>query len=559
MPTAPPPAVPPASPYAAEDYTPAEQEVLSRYFTDVEGPVFALVGLPEVVKGALFARYSRTTKSLRRLFLDEFYDAPESGIRAVAEQVSPDDPTVGRARAEDLFHRVFTDYGDDSVAQLGAAHLACEQASNLLTKVLEWGRIAAYLEQSTRYLYYDRPLGGRYRYLVPSEAAAAGLDDEYRAVLDRAFRTYSDLTAPMTAYYRTLFPQQPGDSDFVYRSTIKAKVCDDLRGLLPAATLSSVGIHASGQAYEMLLIRMLAHPLEEVRWYAGLMLEELRKVIPSFLRRVDLPDRGGAWTAYLAATAAAVRSAAAAIPAAPEPRPEVTLVAWDPDAERKVAAGALYAATDLPDDQVAAYVAGLPDEEVGRILALYAGERGNRRHKPGRALERVAYRFDVLCDYGIFRDLQRHRMLTLEWQRLGTAHGYETPDAVAEIGAQAAWDEVMEAGAALTARLEGAAGPEAAQYAVPFAYRVRFFLHMNAREAFHLLELRTGRGGHPGYRRVCQEMHRLIAEQAGHTRLAAAMRYVDYGSADLERLDSERRAAARRAAAGLADPDPDGA
>ncbi|MBU1492903.1 MAG: FAD-dependent thymidylate synthase [Actinobacteria bacterium] len=548
------PAAPPATEYHTESFTDGERATLDRFFTSTTGPVFALVDLPEVVKAALFARYSRTTKSLRRLFLDEFHDAPEVGIAAVAGRIDPHDPATGRRKAEALFDRVFTEYGDDSVAQLGAAHLACEQASNLLTKVLEWGRIASYLEQSTRYLYYDRKLGGRYRYLVPAEVEAAGLGGEYRAVQDASFATYSALTGRLTAYHESLFPQQAGDSDFVYRSTIRAKVCDDLRGLLPASTLSNVGIHASGQAYEAMLIRMLAHPLEEVRFYAGLMLEELRKVIPSFLRRVDLPDRGSAWTRYLADTAQAMREIGTGIGEPPEDRPEVTLVEWDPDAERKVATGALYAVTDLPDDQVAAYVSRLPDTEIGRIISAYAGDRVNRRHKPGRAVERVAYRFDILCDYGIFRDLQRHRLLTLEWQRLGVGHGYLTPSSLSEIGGVAGWDQAMDRSAGLHRLLAERVGAEVAQYAVPFAYKIRFYLHLDAREAFHLLELRTGRGGHPGYRRVCQEMHRLIRDQAGHTRIAAAMRYVDHGGADLERLDSERKAAARRAAAGVAEP-----
>jgi len=549
------PVTPPASEYFTEAFSDSESAILDRFFTSTTGPVFGLVNLPEVVKGALFARYSRTTKSLRRLFLDEFYDEPEAGIAAVADQIDPDDPSLGRRKAETLFTRVFTEYGDDSVAQLGSAHLACEQASNLLTKTLEWGRIASYLEQSTRYLFYDRKLGGRYRYLIPAEVEAAGMSDEYRAVQDASFGTYSALTGRLTAYYQTLFPQQAGDSDFVYRSTIKAKVCDDLRGLLPASTMSNVGIHASGQAYEMMLVRMLAHPLQEVRFYAGLMLVELRRVIPSFLRRVDLPDRGSAWTRYLAETTGAMRDIGQAIPTPSADRPEVTLVEWDPDAERKVAAGALYSVTDLPDDQLASHVATLPREEIGRIINAYAGDRSNRRHKPGRAMERVAYRFDILCDYGIFRDLQRHRLLTLEWQRLGASHGYITPPSLLEIDRVSAWDEAMERSARLHERLVVAVGPEAAQYAVPFAYKVRFYMQLNAREAFHLLELRTGQGGHPGYRRVCQEMHRLIREQAGHTVIADAMSFVDYGGADLERLNSERRAAARRAAAGIAEPD----
>jgi thymidylate synthase ThyX len=166
-------------------------------------------------------------------------------------------------------------------------------------------------------------------------------------------------------------------------------------------------------------------------------------------------------------------------------------------------------------------------------------------------MERTSYRFDVLSDYGIFRDLQRHRMLTIEWQRLSTDHGYITPDALADIDATAAWDEVMDRTAALAERVAAAFGPAVAQYAVPFAYRVRYYIQMNAREAFHLLELRSQASGHPGYRRVAQEMHRLIRDEAGHRVIADAMQYVDHNDYDLARLEGERRAAAKQAALGL--------
>ncbi len=550
------PTTPPT--YHPEEFTSEERLVLERFFTNVDGPVFALVNLPEVVKGALFARYSRSPKSLRRLFLDEFYDRPEIGIGAVADHLEGDDPAVRLSRAEDLYERVFTQYGDDSVAQLGGAHLACEQASNVLTKVLEWGRLASYLEQSTRYIFYDTTLGGRYRYHIPAEIAASELADDYVTAMDSLFDTYTSLMTRIVPYYETMHPQEEGDSSFVWRSTIRARACDDLRGLLPAATTSNVGIFASGQAYEMLLIRMRAHPLAEVRAYADLILTELRKVIPAFMRRVDVPDRGGAWSEYLHATATAVQEIASAIDAEPEPRPEVTLVEWDPDAEDKIAAAALYSVTNLPDDQLMRIVAGMPPEDKQRLLEAYVGDRRNRRHKPGRAMERSAYRFDILCDYGIFRDLQRHRMLTLEWQRLSTDHGYVTPAAIDDIEGREVWDEAMATAADLYRKVVDALGTDVAQYVVPFAYRIRFSMQMNVREAFHLLELRTQEGGHPDYRRVCQQMHREIAETAGHRILAGAMRFVDHRDHALGRLATERRAAAKRAALGIDDPEDDG-
>ncbi|HSE06832.1 MAG TPA: FAD-dependent thymidylate synthase [Methylomirabilota bacterium] len=525
---------------AVETFTDAERAALAPYFTELDGPVFALVNLPEVVKGALFARYSRSAKSLRRLFLDEFLEQAEPP-RAVG--------SVGTTRAEQLYERVFNEYGDDSVAQLGGVHLACEGASNVLTKVLEWGRLMAYLEQSTRYVpYTDRP-DGRWKYHVPVELEGHPLRARYVEVLDRAFETYAGWIDPMREYWTRRFPTPPAERDAAYRMTIRAKALDSLRGLLPAATRSNVGIFGTGQGYEALLLRMRAHPLQEVRDYGDLMLAELRKVIPAFLRRLERPERGGVWARYLAETAEATAAVAARLLAGiePEPRPEVTLTDWDPEGEVKVVAAALYAASRLPDDQLLAVARKLGPEERREVLEAYAGRRENRRHKPGRAFERTAYRFDVLGDYGAFRDLQRHRLLTLEWQPLSTRHGYVTPDELADAGALLEWTRVMEESAALHDAL-AAAAPAAAPYAVAMAYRVRFYLELNAREAMHVIELRTAPQGHPAYRRICQAMHRLIAEQAGHRALAAAMRHADHSDAEGGRLDAERAAEHRRGA-----------
>ena len=527
---------------AVETFTAEERAALAPHFTNLDGPVFALVNLPEVVKGALFARYSRSAKSLRRLYLDEFREGAgaDAGTHA-----------VGTTRADALYERVLSDYGDDSVAQLGGVHLACEGASNLLTKVLEWGRLMAYLEQSTRYVpYTDRP-GGAWKYHIPAELAGHSLRARYVETLDRAFETYARWIEPMQAFWSARVPRESGQAEGPWRMTVRAKALDSLRGLLPAATRSNVGIFGTAQGYEALLLRMRAHPLSEVRDYAELMLLELQKVIPAFLKRLERPERGGVWTQYLADTAMATRAAAESLLTGiePEPRPEVTLTDWDPDGEVKVVAAALYAVSELPDDQLLALARKLGPEERRWVLDAYTGTRQNRRHKPGRAFERTAYRFDVLGDYGAFRDLQRHRLLTLEWQPLSTRHGWVVGDEIAEAGALADWTRVMDDSAALHAALAGAGLAAVPPYAVAMAYRVRYYMELNAREAMHMLELRTAPQGHPAYRRVCQAMHRLIAEQAGHTALAAAMRHVDYSGAETGRLAAERAAEVRRSAA----------
>ncbi len=536
--------------YAVEQFSADESEFLRRYFTNLDQPVFALVNLPEVVKGALFARYSRSTKSLRRLFLDEFVgELDTSGDVTV-------DATQGVARAEQLYSRVFDDYGDDSVAQLGGVHLACEQASNVLTKILERGRLMSYLEQSTRYIPYDLRTEGRYRYHRDPELLASPLGMRFVGDMDRLFESYSELVTRAQDHFRVTLPKAPTDSDLVHRSALRAKAFDTARGLLPAGAVSNVGIYGTGQGYEQLLMRMRAHTLPEARDYAALMLTELRKVVPSFLSRVDRPDRGGAWSDYLASTreetaVVGARLFAAETPEAPlEPgdAPQVRLVDFDPDAEEKLVVAILYEVLHLPEHRIAARVQAMSNDERAEVIRVYVGDRQNRRHKPGRAFERVGYRFDVISDYGAFRDLQRHRLLTIEWQQLSAGHGFTMPATVEELGPDAtlAYNESMERSAELHDAVVSRF-PDQAAYAICLAYRIRYAMQMNAREAMHVLELRSAPQGHPEYRQVAQEMHRLIAEEAGHRLIADAMRWVSYEATGLERLEAERRAEERRA------------
>jgi thymidylate synthase ThyX len=535
-------------PYVEEQFTADEEAILRRYVTNLHLPVFALVNLPEVVKGALFARYSRSPKSLRRLFLDEFV-----GDLDITGDISLD-ATMGLARAEQLYEKVFVEYGDDSVAQLGGVHLACEQSSNVLSKVLEWGRLMSYLEQSTRYIAYDNRLdSGHYRYFRPIEILDSPFGARYIGDMDRVFDTYGALLPAMRNWVADRFPQQAGDSDFVYRQAVKAKSLDALRGLLPAASLSNIGLYGTGQSYEQLLLRMRAHPLPEARTYADMMLIELRKVIPSFLQRVDIPERGGEWTAYLASTRDATARVVERLwpdedptAASNEPEPEVTLLDFDPDGEEKVLAAACFSHMQCSEREALARVRCLSHNERVALLAAYVGDRRNRRHRPGRAFERTDYRFELVTDYGAFRDLQRHRMLTIEWQRLGISLGYDMPELVAESGLGEGYTEAIERAEDLYRTLAPHFG-EQATYAVALAHRIRYIMQCNAREAMHLLELRSGSQGHPAYRRVAQQMHRAIAERAGHHALADAMTFVDHGGTDLERLESERRSERRRA------------
>ena len=543
--------------YARESFTESERSVLSRFFTNSDQSVFALINLPEIVKGALFARYSRTHKSLRRIFLDEFYEQPEMGLEAIAERIDDgSDASSGMRRAEELYDRVFIQYGDDSVAQLGGAHLACEQASALLAKVIERGRLAAYLEQSTRYIYYDEKIVDdsgeeRYRYTVPPEVADGELAAEYHDTMDELFGVYSEIVRQLVPYFEQRFPIGPREKRGAYSRAIRARACDTARGLLPASTISNIGVFATGQAYEAMLIKMNAHPLAESREYAKMILTELRKVIPGFLKRVDVEDRGVAWSNYFNQIDSEMYSLAAGLESERDGQTdefdytndEVRLLDWDDQAEDRLVAAALYAYSTLSEEELMSKSGALADDEKAKVISAYIGERRNRRHKPGRGFERIGYRFDVLSDFGSYRDLQRHRMMTLEWQRLSPLHGYATPPEIEEAGQGVVklWHEAMGKMSDLYERLDKEHGSDVAQYAVPFAYRIRYAIQMNARQAFHMLELRTSEQGHSDYRRICLKMHELIRDKAGHRLIAEAMTYVDPKSYGLGRLSAERR------------------
>jgi thymidylate synthase ThyX len=393
--------------------------------------------------------------------------------------------------------------------------------------------------------YDDKP-GGRWRATIPAEIEGTQLEERYVGLLDDVFTTYGDLYERLEPWFRERFPQQPADTDFVYRQTIMAKTCDTLRMLLPAGTRSNLGIYASGQSYEQLLMRLAQHPLAEMRAYGELMLVELRKVIPEFLKRVDQPERGVAWSTYWRDVRERTHELAAKLvgDVDPEPREMVKLVDYDPDGELKVTAAVLYAESDLPDDQLLEVVRSMSEADRAAILAASVGERGNRRHKPGRAWERTQYRFDVVCDYGAYRDLQRHRPLTLEWQRLTPTLGYDVPDAIVEAGLEADWRRVMDRSRETAEAIAAAGLPDVAQYAVSMAHRIRFVMQMTAREAMHLTELRSQPAGHPAYRAVAQAMHREI--EAVHPSLAAAFSHISFDDVDLERLEAERRTERKR-------------
>ena len=335
--------------YPSDQLTPTERERLAPHFTDLDGPVFALVNLPETVKGALFARYSRYPGTLRRLFLDEFADSlPRGGRRTTAPRAR---------RAAELYERIFVGYGDDSVAQLGGAHVACEWTSNVLTKILQRPRLGAYLEQSTRYIAYDAPMpGGGYRYYRDAE-----LGPEYEAAMDALFGAYAEALPRVRAWVDGDVPARATASRAAARGrAVNAKALDLLRGLLPAASLAHMGIYATGQTYEQLILHLIGHPLPEARALRrAASSTAIKAVMPSFVARVERPDRGGEWVAYLAAAprgrpSTGPRGSASTASRAPTTRPSVRLLHVDGDEDRLLAALLFEAAGTSEEDTLAA-------------------------------------------------------------------------------------------------------------------------------------------------------------------------------------------------------------
>ncbi len=450
-------------------------------------------------------------------------------------------------RAAGIYERVFLGYGDDSIAQVGGAHIAAEWTSNILTKLLQRGRLAAYLEQSTRYIPYDRPLpeeaGGGFRYYRDEE-----LGPEFATAMDNLFTIYSRSLTEVERWAADRWPRGDGEPEGPWQRSIRAKGLDLLRGLLPAATLSHVGIYASGQAYEQLVMRLMASPLPEARDFGAMILRELQVVMPSFVSRVDRPDRGGEWISYLQSRRETTERWVSRLGldrrSSGSGAPEVELVHVD-GTEEDLLASCLFEAATAPEDEIRARIDVMTREERAELLAAMVGERGNRRYRPGRGFEALRYRFEIVSDYGGFRDLQRHRMLTCQWQRLSPDLGAGVPDEVREAGAGDAYDRALEISREEFERLAAAGLHEAAPYALCLGYRIRYVLDLNAREAMHLIELRSGREGHPTYRAVAQAMHEQIA--AVHPAVAATMSHVDLSREPrLERMLSEIRTQRKR-------------
>lgn len=548
------------------EFSADEEKRLRPFFTNLDRSTFGLK-LPQEVAGALFSRYSRSTKSLRRTFLDEFLGDPELGLKDLLggnSAGSDDSAALKKARA--FYERVLVGYGDDSVAQLGGAHLACENISNVAAKLLEDARIGiAPLEKSTRYVRFDqKDAASNYLFFREPKIMASRHRESYLETINLLFETYSKQMEPMLECVAKSLPIEQLEvrdpttgkalayadakkderlrrwAETAYRATVRAHACDVLRSYLPAATLTNVGMFGVGQAFEYLISKFYSHDLTEIKELGGAVHAELNQLIPSFVKRAQLNE-------YIAGTGAAAKALAmrytpVALSATGEP---VTLIDYDAAAEEKTIAAILYANARHPLEQLRQFAAAMSADERRTILSEHFAKRRHRRDKLSRAFENVYYTFDILGNLGLYRDLQRHRILTQERQDFTTVHGYDTPPEIEEAGFKNEFDNCMKCAADLYERVY-ADLPREAQYVVPFAYKIRWYMKMNLREAVHMCELRTMPQGHPDYRFICQEMWRKIQEV--HPALAEAGKFIDWQKYRLGRLQSEMRTEFKKSA-----------
>jgi thymidylate synthase ThyX len=550
----------------SQEFTADEQKTLAPFFTNLDRMVFGLK-LPQEVAGALFSRYSRSTKSLRRTFLEEFLGDPSLELKhLLGGQESSSDNSASLKKARAFYERVLVGYGDDSVAQLGGAHIACENISNVAAKLLEDARIGiAPLEKSTRYVRFDqKDSAGNYLFYREPKIMASVHRAAYLEVMNLLFETYSRQMEPMLQFVAQSLPIEQVEvrdpttgktlsydearkdeklhrwAETAYRATVRAQACDVLRSYLPAATLTNVGLFGVGQAFEYLLSKLYSHELSEANELGGAMHGELNQLIPSFVKRAQTND-------YLIGTNAAAKALASDVlknvPASLSD--SVALIDYDRNAEEKVIAAILYPHARQPLQQLRQIAARMSADERHRILAEYFAKRRHRRDKPGRAFENVYYTFDILGNLGSYRDLHRHRILTQERQDFTTLHGYDTPRELVEAGFQRDFDRCMIEAAKLYEKVYRDF-PREAQYVVPFACKIRWYIKMNLREAVHLCELRTMPQGHSDYRFITQEIWRKIQEV--HPTLAEVGKFIDWKSYRLGRLQSEMRTEFKKSA-----------
>lgn len=529
-----------------EEFNEAQLKTLEKYVTNTSSHIFALRNLPEVIKGALFSRYSRSTLGLRSLLLKEFVaNNEEAAFEAIAgggaeDKRFVDAQAIAIKKAQNFYDRILDGYGDDSIGELGGAHLAIENVSMIAAKAIEDCRIGGSpLEKSTRYIYFDQKFRGEYLFYREPVLMTSAYRDLYVSTCNMLFETYSKLIPPLASLIEEQMPKDVNASKVAYAAALRSKVLDCLRGLLPAGTLTNMGIYGNGRFFESLLHKLHCHNLAELQDAGKRISEELEKIIPSFIRRADISHYTHQnFAQFYEAMQSEIKAVTLQNTDFPGKSEEggVRLISSDPSAVLKVAAGVLFAHSDKGLDELMSFCSKLPDEEIARILDAACNVRENRRHKSPRALEQANFTFEILADFGVYRDLHRHRMLTQERQLLNCNYGFYVPPEIVGTPMESTYTNALyEAKMAFDKIVMEL--PEEAQYIVPMAYNVRWYFHVNLRALQWLCELRSQPAGHPGYRQVAQAMARQVC--SAFPAFERFFKFVDYGGYDLGRLGQE--------------------
>lgn len=539
-----------------EDFTENQIKILNRYVTNTNSHIFVLRNLPEVIKGALFSRYSRSSLGLRSLLLKEFISNTEEtafdsivGQHAIEqEELFSHQQQEAIKKAQAFYDRILDGYGDDSIGELGGAHLAIENISMLAAKFVEDSRLGGSpLEKSTRYIYFDQKVKGEYLFYREPILMTSAYRDDYINTCNMLFDTYSRLIPPLTALIEQRFPKDPVISKAAYTAALRAKVLDCLRGLLPAGTLTNMGLYGNGRFYESLIHKLHCQTLAELQDIGKRSAEELGKVIPSFIRRADPSHRTHlSYAQFYESMGNELKQVADQHLEECERSLEhgVRLVSYDPDSPTKVAAALLFASGNKGLPELWEYCRSLPEEEIARILDAASNARENRRHKSPRALEHANFTFEIVTDFGAYRDLHRHRILTQERQLLCCDYGFYTPVEIQGTPYEEEYCNALKQAKEVFDRIRTSL-PEEAQYIVPMAYRIRWYFHVNLRALQWMCELRSSPAGHTCYRHIAQAMARKVCDQ--FPAFERFFKYVDYEGYELGRLGQEQRKAEKQA------------
>ncbi|MCE5293452.1 MAG: FAD-dependent thymidylate synthase [Chlamydiales bacterium] len=536
-----------------EEFTPSQIKILERFVTNTKSSVFVLRNLPEVIKGALFSRYSRSSLGLRTLLLKEFISNSDetgfneiAGTTASAEADDPNQQFIAIKKAQNFYDRILDGYGDDSIGELGGAHLALENISMLGAKAVEDSRLGGSpLEKSTRYIYFDQKVKGEYLFYREPILMTSAYRSLYVNTCNMLFDTYAKLIGPLTAFMETRFPKEAETSKTAYTAALRAKVLDCLRGLLPAATLTNMGFYGNGRFFEYMIHKMHCQNLAELQELAKNSYEELYKVIPSFIRRAEPAHKHHKTFAEFTETMQSELKSLAkntSFDGFSNDAPGARLISYDPDGIYKVAGALLYSHSDCSLESLVEYARTLSDDDMARVLDAAATPRENRRQKSPRALEHATFTFEIVADFGAYRDLHRHRILTQERQLLTCNYDYYLPQELIDSNLHQDYCDALDAAKDAFDTIAKEL-PEEAQYVVPMAYNVRWYFTVNLRALQWLCELRSSAAGHPSYRHVAQCMAKEVARV--EPQFERFFKFVDYDGYELGRLGQEQRTAER--------------